>query len=74
MNMKAFTDEMLKIASAGWPVEAGRKIFGGLGGKGMAIALPATAIGSVLGWEKLKQMKRRYDIGKMVEDSQARRG
>lgn len=72
MNMRAFTDEMLKISQAGWPIQAGQKIYKALGGKGMAVALPATALGSILGWEQMKRMKRRYDIGKMVEESQNR--
>ena len=77
--MKSFTDEMLKIAAAGWPIEAGKQVLKAgkgisdvLGTKGTMVAIPATAVASVLGWEKAKQMKHRYDIGKLVEESQNR--
>lgn len=77
MHMKSFTDEMLKISQAGLGqtvINAGKGVSKALGGKGTAIAIPATALASILGWEKAKGMKRRYDIGKMVEESQAQRG
>ena len=79
MNMNSFTDELLKISTAGWPVQAAQSLMGAgqsagakLGGKGMALAIPATALASIFGWEKAKQLKRRHDIGKMVEESQQR--
>lgn len=74
MQINAFTDEMLKISQAGWPIQLGQKalgagkgVIGKLGRTGGAIAIPATALASILGWEKAKQMKRRYNIGKLVE-------
>jgi len=79
MHMRAFTDEMIKISQAGWPVQVGQKalemgkgVSNKLGGKGMAVAIPASALAGILGWEQAKKMKRRYDIGKMVEESQRR--
>jgi len=73
--MKSFTDEMLKISQAGLGqtvVNAGKGIASRLGGKGAALAIPATALTSILGWEHAKKMKQRYDIGKLVEESQNR--
>lgn len=33
---------------------------------------PLAIGGGVLGWEQLKKLKRRHDIGKMVEEQQRR--
>lgn len=35
---------------------------------------PLAAGGGILGWEQLKKLKRRYEIGKQFEEQMAARG
>jgi len=70
--MSGFVDELEKISSNGGAVrEALSKIWPAVK---KHWKLPAAAVGGAAVYAKGKQMKRRYDIGKMVEESQAQRG
>ena len=60
-TIEAFTDELEKIGIA---VPGGLKLR----------KFPLMIGGGVLGWEHLKKMKKRYDIGRAVQEQMAARG
>ena len=64
-SMESFADELVKIALPAALTNLAERA-GGL----KALKIPAVVGGSVLGWEQLKKFKRRYDIGKQVEEMQ----
>ena len=59
--MAAFSDELEKIGIA---IPGGVKM----------LKYPLMIGGGVLGWEHLKKMKRRYDIGRQYDEQMAARG
>lgn len=59
--MTAFSDELEKIGIA---IPGGVKM----------LKYPLMVGGGVLGWEHLKKMKRRYDIGRQYDEQMAARG
>ena len=61
----AFSDELEKIGVAGPAAVA-------LKGYGKFLKYPLMVGGGVAGWEHLKKMKRRYDIGKQYDQMSAR--
>ena len=64
-TVAAFSDELEKIG--GIPVPAGVL-------KLHHLKYPLMVGGGVAGWEHLKKMKQRYDIGKQFEQQMAARG
>ena len=60
-TIAAFTDELEKI---------GIGIPGGM----KTLKYPLMAGGGILGWEHLKKMKKRYNIGRAVQEQMAARG
>lgn len=60
-TIDAFTDELKKI---GFAIPGGMKM----------LKYPLMLGGGILGWEHLKKMKRRYDIGRAVQEQMAARG
>jgi hypothetical protein len=61
VTIKAFADELEKIGLA---------IPGGV----QMLKYPLMVGGGILGWEHLKKMKKRYDIGRAVQEQMAARG
>lgn len=63
-TMTAFADELEKI---GVPIPSAVL-------KARHLKYPLMVGGGVLGWEHLKKMKRRYDIGRQYEEQMSARG
>jgi hypothetical protein len=64
-TVKALADELEKIGAIPIP-QAAMKL--------QHLKYPLMIGGGVLGWEHLKKMKRRYDIGRSLEEQMAARG
>jgi hypothetical protein len=60
-TVEAFADELEKIGIA---VPGALKLM----------KYPLMVGGGVMGWEHLKKMKKRYDIGRAVQEQMAARG
>ena len=60
-TIEAFADELEKIGIA---IPGGVKM----------LKYPLMVGGGVLGWEHLKKMKRRYDIGRQYDEQMSARG
>jgi hypothetical protein len=69
---RAFFDELEKISFRQQLSSAAERL--GSSGKWNLVKYPLMVGGGIAGWEHLKRMKRRYDIGKAVEQAQAARG
>jgi len=69
-TVEAFFDEMEKIGAvpATVPPAVPSSIKGLM--KMRYLKYPLMIGGGIAGWEQLKNMKRRYDIGRMVEEQQ----
>jgi len=62
--MAAFSDELEKISIAMPAIPGGLQV----------LKYPLMLGGGIAGWEHLKKMKNRYDIGKQVQQQMAARG
>ena len=72
LMIKAFADELEKIGGiAGALASLGSK---DLPSKLKLLKYPALVGGGIVGWERLKKMKNRYDIGKAYEAQMNSRG
>jgi hypothetical protein len=63
----AFVDELEKIGGAADSIVNATSKGKGLPGKLKYLKYPLMIGGGVAGWEQLKKMKRRYDIGSAYE-------
>jgi len=68
VTIAAFEDELEKIGFLDKLREGVAQV--GKNPQMRHLKYPLAMAGGILGWEQMKRMKRRYDIGKMVEEQQ----